>query len=104
MLRCAGATFSFTGKSRAGASADCTRPAWDGRSVIFVETFDAPSVETVGAIQLMRRLIGDVLQEKVDNGYFLAAESIAKHDSLSRDGTATPEELAFDMINGGSLQ
>ena len=26
--------------------------------------------ETYGAIQLMRRLIGEVLQEKVDNGYF----------------------------------
>jgi len=34
----------------------------------------------------------------------LAAESIAKHDSLSQDGTPTPDELAFDMINGGSLQ
>jgi hypothetical protein len=26
--------------------------------------------ETYGAIQLMRRLIGEVLQEKVDRGYF----------------------------------
>jgi len=26
--------------------------------------------ETYGAVQLMRRLIGEVLQEKVDNGYF----------------------------------
>jgi predicted TIM-barrel fold metal-dependent hydrolase len=30
--------------------------------------------ETYGAIGLMRRLIGEVLQEKVDDGYFRAAD------------------------------
>jgi hypothetical protein len=31
--------------------------------------------ETYGTIQLMRRLIGEVLQEKVDNGYFFADDA-----------------------------
>lgn len=31
--------------------------------------------ETYGAIQLMRRLIGEVLQEKLDSGYFQPGEA-----------------------------
>lgn len=44
--------------------------------------------ETYGAMRLMRRLIGDVLQEKVDSGYFPAADGRRLARKILHDNAA----------------